>query len=48
MQNQVQITLYSSGSQSMGHDPTLGRGEHPDGLRIFYKNNFIFCILDES
>jgi hypothetical protein len=33
---------YTSGSQYMGRDTQLGRGEHHDSWRIFYQDHFTF------
>jgi hypothetical protein len=38
----VACSVACSGSQPRGLDPKLGRGEHPDGSRVFYQNQFIF------
>jgi hypothetical protein len=32
----------------MGRDPKLGRGEHPDGSRIFYRNYFNFFYFGRT
>jgi hypothetical protein len=40
--------LYTSGSQPMGRDRKLCRGEHPYGSRIFYQNRFIFSLLSSK
>jgi hypothetical protein len=37
--------VQTSGSQPTGRDQKLGRGEQPDGSRIFYQNHFIFFLF---
>jgi hypothetical protein len=41
-QNKATCIIETSGSQTMGHDPKLGHGEHSGELRIHYPNHFIF------
>jgi hypothetical protein len=38
----------NTGSQPAGGDSGLGRGEHSDGSRIYFQNNFIFLLNNRA